>query len=118
MSRRGLKQIRPSNDTLLDRLRRFFELNSKDELWSEHLIDDLKETGERAAKIHPLLRSKYWPYVLRYYELLQTDGYEFLGGLVDKLNELERALAVRESHNNEDKASAEDEEKYRLKRFR
>ena len=63
LTSRGLAQRRPSNEPSLDRLRKFFFLDSVDDLWLEDLIDRLKQTKDREARIQPYLRSKYWPSV-------------------------------------------------------
>ena len=113
----GLKQIRPRSKASLDRLRRFFSLDSVDELWSETLIDSLKQTECRAARIQPCLRSKHWPCIDKFLYLLQSGDYDFVGELVGKLYEQKTALEGRSSHNKEEKASAKDLAEYRRSRL-
>ena len=77
LSRRGLRQIRENSRSLLDRLRRSFLLDSVEELWWDGLIDSLKKTRRREEQGHPFLRSKDWPYAVRFLQLLQSGEYDF-----------------------------------------
>jgi hypothetical protein len=118
LTRRGLKQKRGGSEEYLERLRRFFLLDSVDELWSPTLIPSLKQTERRAAQIHPFLRSKDWPYAKRIVELLQSGDYDFLRDLIDRLSEREAAIAgqsYQEGQGEEDRASPEDMEKRLMK---
>lgn len=92
VSRRGLSQVRKGSRTSLDRLRRFFSLDSVDELWSENLIDSHKQAERRAAEMAPYLRSKDWPYAVRFMELLLSGEYDFFRVLIDKLDQGAKAI--------------------------
>lgn len=112
LAERGLAQRRPSNEDSLDRLRQFFRLDFVDEFWWEGLIDSLKQTKDRQARIQPHLRSKYWPSVERFLALLQSNKYGFLEQLVNKLHEQETASAGQSDRTKGEKASARDMAEY------
>jgi hypothetical protein len=116
LTSRGLAQRRRGNEAPLDRLRKFFNLDFVDDLWLEDLIDSLKQTKDREARIQPYLRSKYWPSVEKFLALLQSNEYGFLEQLVNKLHEQETASAGRGDHNKAEKASARDLDEYRRSR--
>jgi hypothetical protein len=103
LAERGLTQRRPSNEASLERLRGFFFLDSVDQLWSEDLIESLKQTKDRQARIQPHLQSKYWPSVEKLLALLQSNEYGFLEQLVNKLYEQETTSAGQVSHNKAEK---------------
>ena len=118
LTSRGLSQIRRGSKDYLERLRRFFLLDSVSNLWSELLIDEIKQTEHRAVKMYPFLRSKDWPYAWKVLTLLQTGEYDFLRGLIDKSysQETARGAKLPRDDNKEVKASAKDMAAYRRSR--
>ena len=105
-SSQGRRRPREAKPDSLDRLRRFFKLDSVDDLWSQDMIEKYKQTEDRAAQMAPYLQSKHWPCIDRFLSLLQSDHFDFLAGLVNTLYEQEIALAGRDNHDKKKKASA------------
>ena len=81
----GLKQPQKRSWNSLDRLRKFFWLNSMAELWSDHLVDNLKRTERREAEMQPFLQNKDWSFGVKFMKLLQSGEYDFLRDLIGKL---------------------------------
>lgn len=86
LTRRGLTQIRQKNREPLERLRRWFLLDSVDDFWSKGLVEDVKRESRRSDQMRPYLRSKDWPYLLKVLKLLQSGEHDFLRGLIDMLS--------------------------------
>ena len=98
---RGLGRPKDSWDSI-DRLRKFFWLNSMAELWSNHLIDNLKQTQRRAAEMQPFLRNKDWPFGVKFMELLRLGEYDFLRDLIEKLYRQATTPTSQPSHGSQE----------------
>ena len=98
----GLKQPQKRSWNSLDRLRKFFWLNSMAELWSDHLIDNLKRTERREAEMQPFLLSKDWPYAVKFMKLLQLGEYDFLRDLIGKLHRQAETPTSQPSRGNQE----------------
>lgn len=85
LTQRGLSQIRQKNREPLERLRRFFNLDSIDDFWSATLISELERVRRRSTAMNPLLRSKDCPYAFKVITLLQTGEHDFVRDLIDTL---------------------------------
>ena len=116
--RRGLARPQKGSRDSLDRLRKFFLLDSMAELWSDQLIDSLKQTERRAAQMHPFLRSTDWPYAVKFMELLQSGEYDFLRDLIGKLYGQETATVGQSPRGGQEggKAPAKNLAEYRRSR--
>ncbi len=115
---RGLARPQKGSWDSLDRLRKVFWLDSMAALWSADLIDSLKQTERRAAQMHPFLRSKDWPYAVKFMELLQSGEYDFLRDLVGKLHGQETATVGQSPRGGQEggKAPAKNLAEYRRSR--
>jgi hypothetical protein len=99
---RGLRRPQKDSWDSIDRLRKFFWLNSMADLWSNYLIDNLKQTQRRAAEMQPFLQNKDWPFCVKFMKLLQSGEYDFLRDLIEKLNRQLITPTNQPSHGNQE----------------